>query len=515
MSKQQVVLIILDGWGINKNLKQNPATLLADTPNYDKLIKKYSNIEINASGKDVGLPEGLMGNSEVGHLNIGAGRIVYQDISRIDKAIEEKTVEHNPKFQKLLKYLKQSGKNLHLMGLLSDGGVHTHIRHLFGFLDIFKQAGIENIYIHPFLDGRDTPPKSGIFFIKQLEQKLKHIGVGKIASVMGRYYAMDRDNRWERVKKAYDALVFGRGEAYFKNAEEAVTESYNNSVTDEFMEPVVIVDDQNIPVAPISDEDAVLFFNFRGDRAREITRAFVDKDFNSFEKDNNLNVKFFCLKEYAKTIDASVIFEHIKLDNILSEVLSENNLKQLRIAETEKYAHVTFFFNGGVEKEYLGEDRVLIPSPKVATYDLQPEMSAFEVKDTVIEKIKQEKYDVIILNFANPDMVGHTGILPAAIKAVEVVDTCIGEVIDAVNQVNGVTFITSDHGNAEIMTDEKTGGSFTAHTTNKVPFICIDDKKNRILTNRPDVKLADIAPTILDVLEIKQPDEMTGKSLLE
>ncbi len=513
MGNNLLALLIMDGWGVRETSRDN-AIKLADTPNYDKLVSSYSNIEINTSGEYVGLPDGLMGNSEVGHLNIGAGRIVYQGISRINHAIKENILKDQPEFVNFIKYVKDTGKQVHLMGLLSDGGVHTHINHLFAFLDILKSENIKKVYIHALLDGRDTPPTSGIKYVKQLQDYINKIGIGKIATIMGRYYAMDRDNRWERVQKAYDAMVFGKSDFKFSDPITAVQESYDNDITDEFMMPAIIVDEHNKLIAQVKQKDALLFFNYRGDRAREITRAFVDKNFDKFLVEKKLNVRYLCLMEYDETIDAPVLFPPVKLKNLLGEILANNKKRQLRIAETEKYAHVTFFFNGGNEEPFALEDRILIPSPKVATYDLKPEMSAYEVTDAVIEKINKEAYDVIILNFANPDMVGHTGIMPAAIKAIETIDTCLGRIVDAILAKNGTALITADHGNAEMMVDPVTNKPHTAHTTNKVPLICVDSKKQYSLKNDPDAKLADIAPTMLDILGISIPKEMTGSSLL-
>lgn len=478
----------------------------AGTPNIDALMKEYPNTLIGASGLSVGLPDGQMGNSEVGHLNIGAGRIVYQELTRITKAIEDGDFFENPELIEAMDAVK-SGGSLHLMGLLSDGGVHSHNTHLYALVEMAKKRGVKNIYIHCFMDGRDVPPDSGRDYIAELEKKLREIGAGKIATVSGRYYAMDRDNRWERVKKAYDAIAKAEGN-HFDSAEEAMAASYKEGVLDEFVVPCVIGEGN-----PIANGDSVIFFNFRPDRARQITRALTQADFDGFDREQ-LDIRFVCMTQYDKTFsNVQVAYKPQTLKNTLGEYLAKKGLKQFRIAETEKYAHVTFFFNGGVEKPNEGEDRVLLPSPKVATYDLQPEMSAYEVCEKACELIRSHKYDVMILNFANPDMVGHTGVLEAAEKAVKTVDECVGKVVHAIKEVGGQVMITADHGNAELMIDPDTGGAFTAHTTNPVPFILVaDDYKDAKL--RQDGILADLAPTMLDLLNLEKPDEMTGSSMI-
>ena len=505
MDRKFTALMILDGFGFRKDSEGN-AVRLAGTPNIDALMKEYPNTLIGASGLSVGLPDGQMGNSEVGHLNIGAGRIVYQELTRITKAIEDGDFFENPELIEAMDAVK-SGGSLHLMGLLSDGGVHSHNTHLYALVEMAKKRGVKNIYIHCFMDGRDVPPDSGRDYIAELEKKLKEIGAGKIATVSGRYYAMDRDNRWERVKKAYDAIAKAEGN-HFDSAEEAMAASYKEGVLDEFVVPCVIGEGN-----PIANGDSVIFFNFRPDRARQITRALTQADFDGFDREQ-LDIRFVCMTQYDKTFsNVQVAYKPQKLKNTLGEYLAKKGLKQFRIAETEKYAHVTFFFNGGVEKPNEGEDRVLIPSPKVATYDLQPEMSAYEVCEKACELIRSHKYDVMILNFANPDMVGHTGVLEAAEKAVKTVDECVGKVVHAIKEVGGQVMITADHGNAELMIDPDTGGAFTAHTTNPVPFILVaDDYKDAKL--RQDGILADLAPTMLDLLNLEKPDEMTGSSMI-
>ena len=503
-----IALIILDGYGINDN--HNPkvnAIYEAKTPVMDKLLATCPNTKISASGLDVGLPDGQMGNSEVGHTNIGAGRIVYQELTRITKAIEEGAVLENETLKAAMQNCLDKNSALHFMGLLSDGGVHSHNKHLYGLIEMAKKMGLTKVFVHCFLDGRDVAPSSGAGFVEELQKELDKIGVGKIASVMGRYYAMDRDNRWDRVEKAYDAIALGKGEECL-NPVEAVKNSYKKDVTDEFVVPVVVTENAEA-VAKVSEEDSVIFFNFRPDRAREITRTFVDPEFTGFGREL-IKPTFVCMTQYdASMPNVTVAFKPEKLENTFGEIISKHGLKQLRIAETEKYAHVTFFFNGGVEAVSDGEDRALIPSPKVATYDLKPEMSAFEVKDEMIKRINSDNYDVIILNFANCDMVGHTGDFDAAVKAVEAVDTCLGEVLEAINAKGGIALITADHGNADQMLDE-TGEAFTAHTTNYVPLIMFG-KDGQLNEGR----LADLAPTLLDIMEIEKPADMTGVSLLK
>ena len=501
--KKPLVLMILDGFGIAP--KEGNAIEAARTPNLDKLFSQNPLTQIGASGLDVGLPDGQMGNSEVGHTNIGAGRIVYQELTRITKSIQDGDFFQNEAFLSAIENVKKNHSALHLMGLLSDGGVHSHNTHLYGLLELAKKNDIENVYVHCFMDGRDVPPSSGKDYVAQLIEKMKEIGVGQIATVMGRYYAMDRDNRWERVEKAYAAMVYGEGEKAACGLC-AMQNSYDNGVTDEFVVPTVIEGAQ-----PIQPNDSVIFFNFRPDRAREITRTLVDPDFTGFERRNGFfPLTYICMTPYDATMpNVDVAFKKESLDNTLGEYISKLGMKQLRIAETEKYAHVTFFFNGGVEKQYEGEDRILVHSPKVATYDLQPEMSAYEVTDKMVDAVNSGKYDVIILNFANCDMVGHTGVFDAAVKAVEAVDTCVGRVIDAVLAQGGAALITADHGNADHMFDED-GTPFTAHTTNPVPLCVVGHP----CTLREGGRLADLAPTMLQILNIPQPVEMTGKSLI-
>ena len=508
MSKKPTVLMILDGFGLNEKTEGN-AIAQAKTPVIDGLMKDYPFVKGNASGLAVGLPDGQMGNSEVGHLNMGAGRIVYQELTRITKEISDGDFFKNQVLLDGMENVKKNGSDLHLYGLLSNGGVHSHITHLFGLLEMAKKEGVENVYVHCFLDGRDTAPTSGKEFIEELEAKMKEIGVGKIASISGRYYAMDRDNRWDRVEKAYKVLTTGEGETA-ESAVAAMEASYAKDVTDEFFVPTAITENGK-PVATIKDNDTVIFFNFRPDRAREITRTLVDSDFNHFTRTKGfMPLTYVCMTQYdAEMPNVQVAFSPQELVNTFGEYISNLGMKQLRIAETEKYAHVTFFFNGGVETPFPGEDRILVNSPKVATYDLQPEMSAYEVTDRLLEKLQSNPYDVIILNFANCDMVGHTGVFEAAVKAVEAVDTCVGKLVDRVTELGGVTMITADHGNADKMIAED-GGPFTAHTTNPVPFCVVGYP----CTLRETGCLADIAPTMLKVMNVPQPKEMTGNSLI-
>ncbi len=509
MKDKVTMLMILDGFGDNQN-KDGNAIKLANTPNIDKLMKKYPNTDIYTSGLHVGLPEGQMGNSEVGHTNIGAGRIVYQELTRITKAIEDGDFFSNQELIAAIENCKKNNSKLHILGLVSDGGVHSHIRHLYGLLELAKRRDFEDVYVHCFLDGRDTPPASAEGYIVKLQEKMKEKGVGKIASISGRFYAMDRDKRWQRVQKCYDALVNGEG-IKANSAEKAIEDSYQKEVFDEFVEPTVICNNEG-PVAKIEENDSVIFFNFRPDRAREITRAIVDKDFNEFET-KKMNVYFVCFTSYDETMpNVHIAFKKEVLHNTFGEVVSKAGLTQLRIAETEKYAHVTFFFNGGEEKQYPGEDRILVPSPKVETYDQKPEMSAYEVTDKVVDALENDKYDVVVLNFANTDMVGHTGSLEAAIKAVEAVDECVGKIVKVIEEKKGNLIITADHGNAEQMIDYKTGEPHTAHTTNPVPIILVSANPEYKL--KENGKLADLAPTMLDLMGIEQPKEMTGESLL-
>ena len=511
MKDKLTMLMILDGFGDNKNQDGN-AIKLAKTPNIDKLMKKYSNVDINTSGLAVGLPDGQMGNSEVGHTNIGAGRIVYQELTRITKSIEDGDFFTNPEFISAIENCKKNNSKLHILGLVSDGGVNSHNRHLYGLLEMAKRRDFENVYVHCFLDGRDTPPASAENYIMKLEEKMAEKKVGKIATISGRFYAMDRDKRWERVKKCYDVLVKGEGNKAGSSVK-AIEDSYQKEVFDEFVEPTIICNGKE-PIAKIEKNDSVIFFNFRPDRAREITRALVDSNFDGFETEKDLNLYFVCFTNYDETMpNVHIAFKKEPLANTFGEYISGKGYTQLRIAETEKYAHVTFFFNGGEEKQYEGEDRILVPSPKVETYDQKPEMSAYEVTEKVLEAIKSDKYDAIILNYANTDMVGHTGSLSAAIKAVEAVDECVGKVVSLVEEKQGNMLITADHGNAEQMIDYKTGEPHTAHTTNPVPLILVTSDSS--LKLKEGGKLADLAPTMLDLMNLEKPQEMTGTSLLD
>ena len=510
MSRKPVVLMILDGYGLNERHDGN-AVYEAQTPVMDRLMKEYPFVKGNASGLSVGLPDGQMGNSEVGHLNMGAGRIVYQELTRITKSIEDGDFFENPEFLAAVENCKNHDSALHLYGLVSDGGVHSHITHIYGLLELAKRNGLTKVFVHCFLDGRDTPPSSGKEFVAELEEKMKELGVGRVASVMGRYYAMDRDNRWDRVKLAYDALTKGEGNRG-ESATGLIQESYDNGKTDEFVLPAVVTEN-GAPVGLIREHDSVIFFNFRPDRAREISRAFCCDEFTNFPREKKLDLTYVCFTEYDPTIPNKLVaFHKVELHNTFGEYLGAHNMTQLRLAETEKYAHVTFFFNGGVEEPNKGEDRILVKSPKVATYDLQPEMSAPEVCDRLVEAIKADKYDVIIINFANPDMVGHTGVIPAAVKAIETVDGCVGRAVEALKEVGGQMFICADHGNAEQMIDYSTGEPWTAHTTNPVPFILVNADPAYSL--REGGCLADIIPTLIELMGMEQPKEMTGKSLL-
>ena len=501
--KTPTTLIIMDGFALGEDIPGN-AVRAAATPQLDYLFSQYPFCQLEASGLDVGLPDGQMGNSEVGHTNIGAGRVVFQDLPRISRAIEDGTFFENPAYLAAVKACQETGGALHLMGLLSDGGVHSHIEHLFALLELAKRHGLEQLYIHVFLDGRDVSPTSGKEYLRQLQEKIRELGVGQIADVMGRYYAMDRDSRWNRLQRAYDAIANGEGPLE-EDPLAAVQRSYDAGATDEFLEPVVCT-----PQGHLRAGDSVIFFNFRPDRARELTRALVDPDFDPIKRSRGcFPLHFVCTTEYdASMPNVSVAFPHQPLKNIFGQYLSDLGLTQLRIAETEKYAHVTFFFNGGQEGVFPGEDRCLIPSPKVATYDRKPEMSAPAVTDEAIRRIESGKYDVIILNFANCDMVGHTGVFEATVEAVETVDACVARVVKATTDLGGVALITADHGNAEQMLDED-GQPFTAHTTNPVPF-CIVGAAVRLR----DGRLADIAPTMLDLMGLNQPEEMDGKTLI-
>ena len=511
MDKKTTVLLILDGFGLNDKTEGN-AIAQAKKPFIDSLMKECPCVKGYASGLSVGLPDGQMGNSEVGHLNMGAGRIIYQELTRITKSIQDGDFFENPALLSAVENCKKYDSALHIMGLLSTGGVHSHIEHTFALLELAKRNGLSKVYVHAFLDGRDTPPTSGKGFLKELEEKMAELGVGKVATVNGRFYAMDRDKRWERVTEAYKALVLGEGKKYSSVAE-CIDDSYANDVTDEFVLPSVITENGE-PIATIKENDSVIFFNFRPDRAREISRVFCDPDFSDFERTKGFfPVKYICFTDYDATIpNKEVAFKKEKYTNMLGEYVSSLGLTQLRLAETEKYAHVTFFFNGGVEEPYKGEDRILVPSPKVATYDLQPEMSAIEVTDRLVESINSKKYDLIIINYANPDMVGHTGVMEAAIKAIETIDDCLKRVVDAVKANDAQVFLCADHGNSDQLIDYETGAPFTAHTTNPVPFMLINCKKAKGLAENG--KLADIAPTLLDMMGIDKPAEMTGHSLL-
>lgn len=511
MNKKPTVLMILDGYGLNEREDGN-AVAEAKTPVIDGLMKDYPFVKGNASGMAVGLPDGQMGNSEVGHLNMGAGRIVYQELTRITKEIQDGTFFENPALLDAVNYCKKNDSALHMYGLVSDGGVHSHNTHIYGLLELAKRNNLSKVYVHCFLDGRDTPPESGKSYVEELEAKMKEIGVGEVASVMGRYYVMDRDNNYDRVQIAYDALTNGIG-LTAAGGPEGIQESYDRGESDEFVKPTVIVRDGK-PVATIQDKDSVIFFNFRPDRAREITRCFCDNDFKGFDRGVRKDIMYVCFSDYDPTIpNKEVAFHKISVDNTFGEWLAANNMTQARIAETEKYAHVTFFFNGGIEQPNKGEDRILVNSPKdVATYDLKPQMSAYEVCDRLVEAIKSGKYDMIIINFANPDMVGHTGIEAAAIKAVEAVDECVGRAVEALKEVDGTMFICADHGNAEQLVDYETGVPFTAHTTNPVPFILVN--YDSAYTLREGGCLADIIPTLIETMGMEQPKEMTGKSLL-
>ncbi len=508
LKKRPVALIILDGFGHSPSTEGN-AIALANTPFLDQYYEKYAHTLIQGSGKRVGLPCGLMGNSEVGHLNMGAGRIVQMDITRIDEAISRGTFFTNP----VLNAAVDAGKNsaLHLMGLVSDGGVHSSNQHLYALLRLAAQRGVEHVFVHCFTDGRDTPPTSGKGYVAELMSKMREYGIGRVASVCGRYYAMDRDKRWERTKRAYEMLTRGTGQR-FTDPLAGIEASYEAGITDEFIEPIVIVHENGTPVGLVREGDSVIFFNFRADRARQLTRAFTGRAFDEFERPLLRDLHFATFTQYDRSFNVPISFPPVELKNILAEVFARLGVNNLRVAETEKYAHVTYFFNGGVEKEFPHESRILVPSPKVATYDLQPEMSAFKVTDKVCRAIDEGDTDVYIINFANADMVGHTGNLDAAIKAIEAIDTCLGWLVGSIERVKGVAIITADHGNAEQMIDPETGGPHTAHTNNPVPFILCDPNFKGKL--RDDGALEDVAPTILELLGLEKPAEMTGRSLI-
>lgn len=510
MSKAPIVLMVLDGWGTRAACSDN-AVSMANPRHFYQLKEQYPNTLLECSGNAVGLPRGQMGNSEVGHLNMGAGRVVYQEITRISQAIEDGSFFKNEEFLKAMQAAREQHGAVHLMGLVSDGGVHSDLGHIFALLDLCKMQHMEQVFVHAFLDGRDVAPQSAMEYIRLLEVKMRETGVGRIASLGGRFYGMDRDNRWDRIEKAYNAMVLGEG-LKAPSAQAAIQSSYDLRVTDEFMEPVVIVDETGQPEGLIKSGDSVIFFNFRADRARQISHTLTDQKMDKFDRRNLPAVHYVCMTQYDYHLTAPVAFPPQNLNNTLGEYLAEKGLKQLRIAETEKYAHVTFFFNGGVEEANPGEDRILIPSPQVATYNLKPEMSAVEVTDKVISEIDRDYYDVIIMNYANPDMVGHTGILDAAVKAVSTVDQCLIRVIDKVREKNGTILVTADHGNCEKMEDPENGCPFTAHTTEKVPFILVNDRyKGRRLR---EGSLRDIAPTLLGLMDLPVPPEMTGQSLL-
>ncbi|MBB5173463.1 2,3-bisphosphoglycerate-independent phosphoglycerate mutase [Texcoconibacillus texcoconensis] len=511
MSKQPKALIILDGFALRDEEYGN-AIAKANTPNFDRFWNKYPHTELKASGEAVGLPEGQMGNSEVGHMNIGAGRVVYQSLTRVNLAIREGEFHENQTFLNATKHVKEKGSNLHIYGLLSDGGVHSHIEHMFALIDLAKKEGIENVYIHGFLDGRDVGPQTAETYLKQTQEKLAEVGLGEIATVHGRYYAMDRDQRWDRVEKSYRAMVYGEGVKY-KDPIEALEDSYENDIHDEFVIPSVMTkEDGETPRGLIQDDDAVIFFNFRPDRAIQMSQVFTNDDFRGFDRGDKFpkNLHYVCLTQFSESIDGFVAFEPTNLDNTFGEVVAQNDLTQLRIAETEKYPHVTFFFSGGREEKFPGEERVLIDSPKVATYDLQPEMSAYEVTDALLQEIDADKHDTIVLNFANPDMVGHSGMLDPTVKAVEVVDECLGKIVDKLIEKGGKAVITADHGNSdEILTSE--GKPMTAHTTNPVPVIVTEEGAQL----REDGILGDLAPTMLTLLGVEKPKEMTGNTLIK
>jgi len=489
------------------------AVTAADPRNYLHLQSQYPHTLLRCSGQDVGLPDGQMGNSEVGHLNIGSGRVVYQEITRISNAIHDSSFFANEEFLRAIENARKNNAAVHLMGLLSDGGVHSHLDHLYALLRLCKMKGIKKVYLHGYLDGRDVPPKSGLEYVRKIEAEMKLIGAGAIATLSGRFYGMDRDRRWDRVERTYNAMVLGEG-YQTTDVMQTIARSYEEGITDEFVEPMVVIDKQGNPIGKVQDGDSLIFFNFRADRARQITRSFVDEDFAEFPRRAWPHIYYVCLTQYDVTLNAAVAFKPQNLDNTLGQVLAQHGLKQLRIAETEKYAHVTFFFNGGIEEPNEGEERILIPSPQVATYDLTPAMSAHEVTQRVIAELERDFYDVVIMNYANPDMVGHTGVFEAAVEAVKVVDECVGLVANKVLEKNGTVLITSDHGNCEMMVCPLTGGPYTAHTTDLVPFIVVGNKYlGKSLQDEGALK--DIAPTMLDILGIPLPQEMTGRSLLQ
>ena len=505
-----LALIILDGFGLREEVKAN-AVAQANKPNFDRYWNQFPHTKLGASGLSVGLPDGQMGNSEVGHLNLGAGRVVYQELTRVTKSIQEGSFFENEAFLGAINHAKKNNKKLHLYGLVSDGGVHSHIKHLYALLELAKKEQLDQVYVHAFLDGRDVAPDSAIEYIRQLQAKMNELGVGRLATVQGRYYSMDRDKRWERTEKAYRAMVYGDG-PHYTDPIKAIRESYEKSIFDEFVMPTVIVDDQDQPIGKIESEDAIIFFNFRPDRAIQLSQVFTNKEFLGFDRGQEFpkDVYYVCLTHFSESIDGYVAYKPTNLDDTFGEIVSRHGLKQLRIAETEKYPHVTYFFSGGREQELEGETRILIPSPKVATYDLKPEMSAYELADAAVNEIEAENHDVIILNFANPDMVGHSGMLEPTIKAVEAVDENLGRVVEAILNKGGIALITADHGNADYMFDEE-GNPITSHTTNPVPFIITKEG----IELRAGGVLADISPTMLQFLEIEKPKEMTGNSLVK
>ncbi|MGB7999482.1 MAG: 2,3-bisphosphoglycerate-independent phosphoglycerate mutase [Anaerobacillus sp.] len=510
MPKKPEALIILDGFGLRDEEKGN-AVAHANKPNFDRYWNQYPHATLQACGKAVGLPEGQMGNSEVGHLNIGAGRIVYQSLTRVNLAIEEGDFFENETFLEAIDHAKKKGTSLHLFGLLSDGGIHSHIKHLFALLELAAKQGLEDVYVHGFLDGRDVGQQSAKTYIQQLEEKMEEVGVGRLATLSGRYYSMDRDKRWDRVEKSYRALAYGEGPSY-TDPYELIDDNYKNEIYDEFVLPSVMTEEDGSPIATVDDEDAVIFFNFRPDRAIQISQVFTNDDFRGFERgeERPKNIHFVSLTRFSETVGGDVAFKPANLDNTLGEVLAQQDYKQLRIAETEKYPHVTFFFSGGREEEFPGEERILIDSPKVATYDLKPEMSAYEVTDALLKELDADKHDAIILNFANPDMVGHSGMLEPTVKAIEAVDECLGKIVDKIKEKGGHAIITADHGNSDEVTTLD-GDAMTAHTTNPVPVIVTKEGAEL----RTDGILADLSPTLLDLLGGKQPKEMTGKSLIK
>lgn len=511
MSNQNLAaLIILDGYGMREEEYGN-AVKQANTPNFDRLWEQYPHTTLTAKGEAVGLPEGQMGNSEVGHLNIGAGRVVYQSLTRVNMSIREGDFFENDRFIEAMEHAKENDKALHLFGLLSDGGIHSHIEHLYALLEMAKNRGVEKVYVHGFLDGRDVGQKSAKKYIEALQDKMDELGVGEIATLSGRYYSMDRDKRWDRVEKAYRAMVYGEGPTY-QDPIELVDDSYANDIYDEFVLPSVMTDEEGNPRATVQDEDAIIFYNFRPDRAIQISRTFANEDFREFDRGDKApqNTHFVMLTKFSESVDGFVAYKPVNLDNTVGEVLAQNNMKQLRIAETEKYPHVTFFMSGGREEEFDGEERILIDSPKVSTYDEQPEMSAYEVTDALLKELDADKHNAIILNFANPDMVGHSGMLEPTIKAIETVDECLGKIIDKITEKGGHAIITADHGNADEVTNSE-GKAMTAHTTNDVPVIVTKDG----LELREGGILGDLSPTLLDLLQVDQPKEMTGESLIK